>query len=313
MNSCKVIGGFFELDLPDLGFRHHPNALALSNGRSCIKYVLNTESPNKVYLPTYTCSSVISAIKSTKIPIKFYDVDEKLDFQIPKIDKNDLLIVINYFGLHEDKIELANKMYQNRLLVDNTHSYFRGGYNDSYFLTSARKHFGIPDGAFLYGPSFNDSAICRNKNVSLDHNVLRFNGNLRDAYLKYKEEEKKITTDILGMSNISRALLRNISFIESAKKRFSNYQIIHQHLSKYNVLKFSHKSPPIFYPLLLNKKMNKSKFHSQGIFIPTIWPESHHPINKMIGDKLLPIPIDHRYDHNDMIRIIKSIKKELDV
>ena len=313
MNSCKIIGGFFELDLPDLGFRHHPNALPLSNGRSCIKHVLNIEAPNKVYLPTYICSSVISAIKSTKIPIKFYSVDEKIDFQIPKIDKNDLLIIVNYFGLHEDKIELANKMYMNRLLVDNTHSYFKHGYSNSYSLTSARKHFGIPDGAFLYGPTSNNDNISRNKKVSLDYSVLRFNGNLSDAYIRYKEEEEKITTDILGMSDVSRALLNNISFTESAKKRFLNYQIIHKNLSKYNILKFIHKSPPIFYPLLLNRKIDKSIFHDQGIFIPTIWPESHHHINKTIGDKLLPIPIDHRYNDNDMIRIVKTIKEELDV
>ena len=55
------IGGYFELELPH-GQEFHSNAKALNSGRFCFDYLLRCRKYKKVYIPYYTCDSVIEPV-----------------------------------------------------------------------------------------------------------------------------------------------------------------------------------------------------------------------------------------------------------
>jgi len=78
MTELKPIGGFFELETPPLGSGYHPKALALSNGRACMRWILENEKPLRVYIPFYTCYALYEPMESMGIEVVFYSIDETL-------------------------------------------------------------------------------------------------------------------------------------------------------------------------------------------------------------------------------------------
>lgn len=61
-NTLKPIGGYFDLELPR--FRElHAEAIALNSGRFCLEYILRCKQYNKVYVPYFTCDSVVEPME----------------------------------------------------------------------------------------------------------------------------------------------------------------------------------------------------------------------------------------------------------
>ena len=72
------IGGYFELELNNRQKSYHPNAkLALKSGRACLQILLQQELPKKVWLPYYTCDTLIDPLISCDIKYDFYNLNEK--------------------------------------------------------------------------------------------------------------------------------------------------------------------------------------------------------------------------------------------
>ena len=69
------IGGYFELELPYC-FEYHKNAIPLNSGRFCFEYLLRCRKYKKVYIPYYTCDSVIEPVIKLGIDYEFYHIDK---------------------------------------------------------------------------------------------------------------------------------------------------------------------------------------------------------------------------------------------
>jgi dTDP-4-amino-4,6-dideoxygalactose transaminase len=70
---------------------------------------------------------------------------------------------------------------------------------------------------------------------------------------------------------------------------------------------------PYCYPFLLSQPISKAQFYENGIFLMTLWEdvlnrhtEGYH-FEKMLSHNLLPLPIDHRLDQQDLQRIIDAV------
>jgi len=57
----KEIGGFFELELPLRKKIFHEDALKLNSGRNCLRYILESQTIERVYIPDYTCNGQMQA------------------------------------------------------------------------------------------------------------------------------------------------------------------------------------------------------------------------------------------------------------
>lgn len=322
MSDLKPIGGFFEFETPKNGIPYHDEALALTNGRACVSYIIQKIKPSKIYIPYFTCDALFEPMERLGVPFEFYPVDFDLDPKsIPVLAKNELLIYVNFYGIKNRKIRDLLKKYGNQILIDNTHNFFNKGYNGAMSFTSARKYFGVPDGAYLYS-NFNDEneQIERFKKISISHSTKRLIGEYKEAYEDFLKYEASLNSEIKAISVLSEKILLGIDYNLVAEKRIENFLFIHQLLKPYNRLKFSldELDVPFCYPFLPEQYLDKKLFHEEGLFIPVLWPEvlsrqnsNEFNLEKEITAKLLPLPIDQRYNESDMRRMGEFILQKL--
>lgn len=321
MTDKYPIGGFFEFELQHGVGGYHPNALALTNGRACMSWVLKKTKPTKVYVPFYTCYALYEPMEKMGIPFEFYPIDKNMDpVSFPKLNENELFVYINFYGLKNKQIPNLIEKYKEKLVIDDTHNFFKVGYGESTSFTSARKYFGVPDGAYLYAPGTNPGEpISRYTNVSVSHNIKRMLGKQTEAYKEYLAYEESLGYDVKKISLLSEKLLSNVNYQNAILSRKANFKYLHDRLKGLNNIEIDIESmnAPFCYPFLPSKHIEKKLFYGQNIFVPTLWPDilerktKGYEFEKKLTQYLLPLPIDQRYGINEMDRIYRIIKKLL--
>ena len=118
------------------------------------------------------------------------------------------------------------------------------------------------------------------------------------------------------MSILSEGILAGLPYLDIANKRIDNFVYLHEKLKDYNsiLINLSEIDVPFCYPFLPVNYIDKTLFYEKNIFIPTFWSEilerkgNGYKIEKDITNRLLPLPIDHRYNIEDMATIVNFIK-----
>jgi hypothetical protein len=319
----KKIGGFFELELPIGNTIYHDNAIQLSTGRACLNYILQTIKPTKVLLPYYCCDALFEPMTILGIEYEFYSINNQLEIiELPSLKESELLIFCDFFGIKTNYINDLISIYQEQLIIDNSHSFYQKSYPNNVTFTTARKYFGVPDGAFLYMQNNTtiDSNIKRNTSISINHNIHSLLG-LRDlAFSEFSEYEKSLHSKIEKISIVSERLLSLINFKDVRATRNKNFNFFRKELNKLNLLNISDNATDCFcYPLLLKKPISKKELHQDNIFIPTYWVDTVNRENAKdfeleckISLELLPLPIDHRYTEKDLKRVVAKIKEMIE-
>src|SRR5665213_2501147 len=149
-----ALGGFFELERGRNGTPYHTHALALASGRACLRRILEHVRPRKVWAPFYVCDSVFQTMQKAGVAVELYAIDASLDPVLPSgaPATGELLLYVNYFGIKGSTAAAIASQWRERAVVDDTHGFFQQGYDGAWSFNSARKFFGVPDGAFAYGP-----------------------------------------------------------------------------------------------------------------------------------------------------------------
>ena len=313
----KPVGGFFELEVNNGKNSYHNNALALNTGRACLNYILQQTKPDKVYIPYYTCDTVLEPINLNNTIFEYYSIDEYLNPDDIVIGENEYFYFINYFGIKSGIISTLVKKYGKNLIVDNSQGFFEKKYKDIWSFNSARKFFGVPDGAYLYSPISLKNDFQINKKIKYNHLINRLLGNQELAYKQYNINESRLNSEIKLISLFSKNILGYIDYEMVGNKRKNNFQYLSKNLNKKNTLNIpgNYKSAPICYPFFPNDDIDRKIFLENNIFIPTYWKRTEYIIErgfdfeKDLAEKLLPLPIDHRYDEKDLKRIVDLINK----
>ena len=156
MNS---IGGYFEIELPQ-GKEYHQNAIRLNTGRNAFEYVLRVKKYKKVYLPYYTCDVMLEPINKLALQYEFYHIDENFSpvFDFIRIQPDEVFVYNNYFGICDMQVSRVKSKCKN-LIIDNSQSFFSQPLPSVDTFYSARKFFGISDGAYLYTDRYLDYKI----------------------------------------------------------------------------------------------------------------------------------------------------------
>lgn len=315
----KPIGGFFGLE-ENLTERQIPHAgsLALASGRASFRLVLEQLKPSLVFVPYYTCDALLQPLQLLGIPYRFYALNKFLEPAQPfSLGEKEYSVVINYFGLKSQLIADLSRQYGVKLIIDNTQAYFDGPSNHSYAFNSVRKFFGVPDGSFLYSPSKIARHLEENKAISTDHLIKRAAGDLVGGYRDFLKYEESITCDLRAISAFSMDVLSQANFATVIHRRQSNFDFYHSALGCLNHYKCSRRSGevPFCYPFLPNRTFDRSILYSQDIFVPTFWKEvltrqsEGFDVEKQFAQKLLPLPLDHRYTEQDLSIVVTTIKE----
>lgn len=321
IDVAKPIGGFFEIEIGTEKARgYHEKAIALSTGRACINLILEHTKPSRCYVPYYSCDAAFEPFEICGIDYEFYGIDKNLNpVALPDLAENEYFFYINYFGTKQKTVAKLIDHYSSQLIIDDTHNFFHHGYPGLWSFTSARKYFGVPDGAYLYTPMEIALEYERFTKISIEHSVLRSLGLFQEAYKSYVNYERTLNSEIKKISIFSERLLGEVDYESVARARRSNFQFYDETLSEYNTLSFdlSEQDTPFCYPFLPAEFIDKSPFHRNNYFIPSFWSDvikrgsEGFDTDFFISKNLFPLPVDHRYGPDDLLPLIEFLTKKV--
>lgn len=310
------IGGYFELEL-NKGQHYHQNFLRLNTARNCFEYILRARQCCKVYIPYYTCQVMLEPINLLGISYEFYHIDEKLEPIFDKsLQQNELFLYTNYYGIKNNTIKKLISAFGDKLIVDNSQAFYDEPHPNIDTFYSARKFFGVPDGAYLCTSKIVD--IQMEEDISIDrlsHLVKRIEMNAGKGYADFASNDKALNNQpIRKMSKLTSALLGNIDYSEAKKRRIENFQYLHTLLKEKNLFCFedSDYTCPMVYPFYTEDDTLRKKLIDNKVYIATYWNNvlewtPTNSIESRLVKNLLPLPIDQRYTFTDMDTIKRII------
>lgn len=316
----NAIGGYFEIEEEGNGIFPHKDGILLNTGRNALEHILSTlDSIKRVYLPYYTCEVVLDPIKKLNIPFQYYHIDQ--NFEIADsitLDDNEYIIVNNYFGIKDAYIAKITELFRDKIIVDCAQAFFAPIISKTKMFYSMRKFVGVPDGGVAYG-------ICNKaKKYSIDdssdrinHLYIRKEKGPEVGFKVYQENEGKLDNqDIKQMSKFTKEKLANIDYQSIIYKRRENFCYMHSLLKYTNVLQIPEITSfvsPLVYPYMPeNRDDLRAKLIENRIYVAKYWPNVKSlptfELEVDFADRIIPIPIDQRYDKYILKELVTYIK-----
>ena len=303
-------------------------------------------SEKVVLLPAYTCDTVITPFKELGWRCFYYNVNLQLRIDTQSVmDLFDryhatLILVHPYYGkdLNEGEIAVLDRIHKQgcRVAVDLTQCLFSTQRLScvDYYLGSYRKWFAIPDGGYLESRN-GHNAFEGNLQENDEYVILQRDAMyLRGLYFKTGNEELKSISRRLNkkadsmveysiephkMSSFSSKLLRKANLKNNQIRRLANYKYLLDNIKEKenckifcNSLKAITTAPLYFMLYVEDRSELQRKLAEHHIYAPVLWPVVYDEVLvnddvKYLYEHLLAIPIDQRYDENDLQQVVYLI------
>jgi hypothetical protein len=313
----KSIGGYFELEM-QVKECFHKEAIALNTGRNALEYLLLANRYTRIYLPYYSCEALLEPIRKCNISYTFYPINMNLEpeFDHSQVKDSEAFLYINYFGLKDPYLRTLTTLNAN-VIVDNVQSFYSLPIPRVDTFYSARKFFGVPDGAYLYSNKGMTQSFETGTSASrIEHLLTRIEASPEEGYPSFQQNENRLMNlPVQWMSNLTKQLLASIDYEAAASARKANFMHLHQHLSRQNKLpiEWDQQQVPMTYPFLTTSEALKKFLQSHRVYCPTYWPgvaahKRPSSIEETLLTNLVCLPIDQRYSLDDMNTIIHLIQ-----
>lgn len=311
----KAIGGYIGLELRQ-GTHYHANALPLNTGRNCFEYILKLRGYKHVLLPYYTCEVMLEPLRKLGISYSFYAIDPGLEpATLPVLHDKEAFVYTNYYGLKQHAVEQLAKHYGPRLIVDNSQAFFAPRINGIDTFYSARKFFGVADGAYVYADTPLDIELPRDESCSrMSHLLTRIDTCAESGYGDYLlHEEQLCNQPIKSMSRLTEHILCSIDYEQVRQRRITNYMVLERALHGSNKLSLdASESVPMVYPYWTeNGDTLRDELRQQRIYIAKYWKNvldwNSPALEQSLANDLLALPVDQRYTPADIETIIPLI------
>jgi len=318
ITSC--IGGYFELELPPQKKTLHEGLQQFQSARAAFLALINAGKPRKIWIPKFICNAMLAPLEKSRVDYQWYDLTNDLEVSHEvKLSNGEWLLYVNYFGICGKHIDSLIKRYDpTQIVLDNSQAFFSEP-NEQVLATiySPRKFFGVPDGGLLHSgilvPSplkFDSDSFSR-----MEHLIRRLGDSPEAGYSDYKLSEDSLAdTSPKGMSKLSERILFSVDFENARIKRTNNFDTLRKLLEDDSTLINQKKISdiPLCYPFRTNNERMREILISNRIFTPTYWNDAVPRLTKeqaeMLVSKTIPLPIDQRYDVDDMKIIAETIK-----
>lgn len=314
------IGSFIELDLLNTGeFYADKNVLRLNAARAGIFHACTIYNVRKIYLPYYQCPIVNSFLKKKGIEAVFYNIDKEFKPLINRNENDSAFLIVNYFGiLSTDYIQLLAQNYRN-VIVDNAPAFYSKPTTDTISVYSPRKFFGVPDGCYV----ITDKVVTKPdylKDFSSDTAVFLFKRIERGCNAVYvermKNEERIDNSDIMQMSDLTKALLNGINYNKIAEIRKINFFTAHDLYKDINLIDplqfIDNDCVPMVYPLVIEnleivKYLVENKVYTGRWWNSVLKNADSNNFETFISKYMIPLPIDQRYSEKEIKYIAQLI------
>lgn len=312
----EPIGGYFSLELPYYG-EFHKDAIRLNTGRNCLEYILRVRQFSKVFIPYYTCDTVLEPFHRLGIPYEFYPINDHLELSHEiALEAGEALLYTNYFGLKQRYTETLAKQYGGRLIVDNTQAFYAKPIEGIDSFYTCRKFFGVPDGAYLYTDKTLDEVFVQDLSVErMSSLIKRIDISPEAGFQDFRNTRRSlIGQPIKGMSKLTHRMMMGIDYEAIARKRRLNFEILHQSLGSKNRLELplEEDAVPMVYPYWGHVQDIRETLIENKVYVAQYWPnvlEWTNPdtIDYQLASQMQPLPIDQRYGKDEMRTIISII------
>ena len=319
----------------------------LSTGRSAIRFVIDSieeRNPKKkkvAILPSFTCDTVVAPFIQAGYEVHYYQVSKALATSSDHILNTafeygaSIVLFHRYFGF--DTLDCQIDIMCERLreaeistIEDCTQCLYsmipRG--DADYYVGSIRKWAGTPDGGFAVcrAGKFTKKPLC--SDVELEHAkvsasyakyeyIIHHHGDKSRVLAMYREAEDILDNQstVFAISDTSATVQANLDMEALVMKRRNNYKLLEESLASkvYRVFSLKEGVVPLYFPILVDDRVSLQRcLIDNAVYAPIVWPKDKcQPIQsnetEHLYQHMLCIPIDQRYDKDDMNRVIGVI------
>lgn len=311
----QVVGGYFGLELNG-GQHYHQDAIRLNTARNCLEYILRAKKYKKVFIPYYTCEVLLEPFKKLGVAYEFYHLNELLDPVEQKILQGDeAFLYTNYFGLKDETVMRLASLYKSKIIIDNAQAFYSAPLKGIDTIYSARKFFGVPDGAYLYTDMMIDISEQDVSHDRMSHLLKRIDIGAEEGYIDFQINDKTlIGQPIKKMSKLTDGLLAGVDYIKAKDKRIANYKILDSKLRNKNNCQISRipSAVPMIYPFQTNDLTLRNKLMENKVFTAMYWPNvlqwcKPKDFEFNFTKNTIFIPVDQRYSQKEMNQILNYL------
>lgn len=314
----QEMGGYIELEHFH-GPMLHEGLLALNCGRSCLRYLIRVRHIRKIALPIFCCDSVRDACQREGVDIRYFSIGE--DWMPIRFDvgADEWLYLVNYYGqLTRDQVMKAKERYGN-LILDEAQMYFEEPLPGIDTIYTCRKFYGVADGAFLATDAPTLQELPRDESHERMGFLLgRFERTAAEFYSEYAANNAFFDgEDIKRMSFLTENILRGADDDFIRKRRKENFDHLARAFHHQNGLTLRVPEGAFAYPLLVPQGAEvRRRLIEDHVYIPTLWPNVVNDAREgaweqTLAQDILPLPVDQRYNADDMAWLIEEVEKWL--
>lgn len=310
-----------------------------------LRWLGTTGQIDRAYIPGFICQSVIDALENVALPYELYMVDDNLRSEI-KPAPGSAAIVVHYFGFQNPSVfELLKDAVEDVVIIEDCAQALLTDLDSSpgrrmhYRLYSPRKFLGVPAGGCLWGQPLPDASLPSGDTVALWKAwVGRFcksqyrqslantkREEIEQLYLGLMEEFEQFLDkhpDPRALPDPALQIIRYQDYQTVFARRRQNYNALLKLLPPAIMPLFPHlpeATCPLGCPVVIQGEGKRDKvrqrLRQEQIFCAVHWPKPKQFVcqemasHDVLYDCLLTLPIDQRYEIEDMSRIAETISR----
>lgn len=308
------------------------------SGRTAIEVVLKNEPHiRKAMLPSYCCASMIEPFRKSGIKVCFYDVNyiNGLCINIEIQNDVDAILWCNYFGYRFKMPDFTEFINSGGIVIEDiTHSFYsinKYSKQSKYLIASIRKWEPILCGGYCASTKTvlnhvpyklpDEQFVAKRKNAMFLKKKYLEGNNLieKEEFLKEFADCNAWLSKYYSMLAIDKESIEILKHIDSEKhfeQRRRNAMVLQKNLKEKRYVKLlfddSELECPLFVPIVVDcneRKYLRNLFLNQGIYCPVHWPHPNDECISNLYDMEISLVCDHRYNENDMLRIVNIINE----
>lgn len=321
----------------------------LRTGREALLYASCNCKPGKeavILCPAYSCWSMIAPFEFTGWTVVYYrlkndlTVDEDYLESELKRCRPDAILTMNFYGSASTRSAIAKaKAFDEKITVIEDFSHctfcFEKIFNEQvdYYITSIRKSVGVCDGALVMSKNPTNRQYIGSE--APDFCMLRLDAQTQKAkyavtklpdekyvFLALLRQGEEMINKLDGVHPISAMSLNVLNTLNGKEIAFARREnmkhlwgLLEKEVRMVPGLERSFDGAPFSLPILVNKRdeMQKKLAH-KGVYAPVLWPicdeaRATCPVSATMADMMLSLPIDQRYDWDDIEDIARIIRE----
>lgn len=319
----------------------------LRNGREALLYASCNCKPGKeaiILCPAYSCWSMTAPFEFSGWTIVYYRVNEDLTVDEDYLKmllrgcKADAILTMNFYGSASTIAGIALvKDFNEKITVieDFSHCTFCFDYifNEQvdYYVSSIRKSIGVSDGAIILSKKPTNKAYLGSTapgfgqlRLSAQQQKRRYaftkSVDDKDEFLSELRHGEEMIDKLDGVHSISEVSLQQIGSINGAEIAFARREnmkhlwgLLNGRVKMIPGLERSFNGAPFSLPILVeNRDAIQKHLAQKGVYAPVLWPISDKAraichVSARMADEMLSIPIDQRYNYDDIEDIASII------